>query len=624
MHQHSLVEIFGTAEPPAMLRRLAAGPLEVDIADGAVRAVRWHGVEVLRGVDYPLRDANWGTFPTETIGEEFDEHEGRFAYSRRFHSGGDRFAGTFSCAGTDDGTLSLGLSLSANEDTEVNRAGFVILHPVAGVAGSPLVVTHSDGRIEETAFPQAIAPSQPVFDITALRQGANGVTADIAFSGDVFEMEDQRNWSDASYKTYCRPLSLPTPYALAAGAGVEQRIAIALSGQGAETTASTADAIVPAAPTGRTFPEMALALESGWESDSSAIRMLQPASILLRIDLADPNWPLSLPALLHAASGALDLELVVADTEAEMASSLNSLRDRLAQQDVAPRSVTALPHAYLKSYQPDAVWPDGVTPERAAALAREAFPAAAIGGGMLTNFTELNRHPGAAAAGDFLTHGLTAIVHAADDGSVLQTLEAMPQIFESAESLAPGKPYRLGLVSIGMRSNPYGAALADNPARVRRPMAQHDPRQIGLFGAAWMVGAVAATASSAVERLALAAPAGPFGLVEGERLRPLYHAFLGLSRLQGRERLVVAAPPDLAAVAVQSPEGSALIVANLTADTREVALPEAAQIVILDAARQDPRWLQSAPRVTARKLTLAPHAVAFASIGPQDCFGAAQ
>ena len=35
--------------------------------------------------------------------------------------------------------------------------------------------------------------------------------------GDAFEMEDQRNWMDASYKTYVRPLALPWPYTIAQG-----------------------------------------------------------------------------------------------------------------------------------------------------------------------------------------------------------------------------------------------------------------------------------------------------------------------------------------------------------------------------------------------------------------------
>ena len=30
----------------------------------------------------------------------------------------------------------------------------------------------------------------------------------IRFEGDLFEMEDQRNWTDASYKTYSTPLRI--------------------------------------------------------------------------------------------------------------------------------------------------------------------------------------------------------------------------------------------------------------------------------------------------------------------------------------------------------------------------------------------------------------------------------
>ena len=36
--------------------------------------------------------------------------------------------------------------------------------------------------------------------------------------GDAFEMEDQRNWADASFKTYVRPLPKPRPYVIAEGA----------------------------------------------------------------------------------------------------------------------------------------------------------------------------------------------------------------------------------------------------------------------------------------------------------------------------------------------------------------------------------------------------------------------
>ena len=50
--------------------------------------------------------------------------------------------------------------------------------------------------------------------------------------GDAFEMEDQRNWTDASYKTYVRPLALPWGYTLAKGSRHEQSVRLSFTGGG--------------------------------------------------------------------------------------------------------------------------------------------------------------------------------------------------------------------------------------------------------------------------------------------------------------------------------------------------------------------------------------------------------
>jgi len=51
----------------------------------------------------------------------------------------------------------------------------------------------------------------------------------ISFAGDIFEMEDQRNWTDASFKTYSRPLELPFPYELRDAEVVEQSISLSVT-----------------------------------------------------------------------------------------------------------------------------------------------------------------------------------------------------------------------------------------------------------------------------------------------------------------------------------------------------------------------------------------------------------
>ncbi len=624
MDTENLTKIFGTAESVPPNRVLRAGSLAVAIGGGALRGIWWNNTEVLRGIDYPIRDENWGTHPVEELDSSIEEGEGQFAYRRSFRSG--PFEGEFSAQGDASGHLALRLRLVAQADGRVNRAGFVVLHPVAGFAGSPLAVTHSDRRTEQTTFPTSISPSQPVFDIEALRQDANGVIAEIRFGGEVFEMEDQRNWSDASYKTYCRPLSKPYPYTIAKGEVVEQTITLSLSGAGAAASGGDAAGLALGGPTGYPMPTIALALQPGWEAEPETLadlRELAAGSTLLRLDLTQGGQD-KLDTLRQSVFGELDLELVVSDDPSEIRPQLQACAETLRRAGLSPARITALPKAFLKSYQPDAQWPQGASPEDATAALREIFPGTRIGSGMLTNCSELNRYRSIAGFGDFLTHSTTAIVHAADDVSVIQTLEALPQIFASAESLAPGKPYRLGLVSIGMRSNPYGADVAKNPDRVRRAMAIEDPRQRGQFAAAWMIGALAATASSRVESLALAAPSGPFGLIDrAGHLYPAFHAFTALAQLQGQPRLGLKTPTGIAGLAVTSGASLHLILSNLSAEPQELALPSSGSILLLDTSTlyesaRDPHWLETAARQNTGLITLEPYASAFIRLATQE------
>src|SRR3712207_13638 len=62
-------------------------------------------------------------------------------------------------------------------------------------------------------------------------EAAPGLRVTCRLEGDTFEMEDQRNWTDASYKTYVRPLALPWPYKLDAGTELEQAVTVTVEGR---------------------------------------------------------------------------------------------------------------------------------------------------------------------------------------------------------------------------------------------------------------------------------------------------------------------------------------------------------------------------------------------------------
>ena len=489
---------------------LRSGRLSALIADGDLRRVAFDGHEVLRRVSYPVRDADWGTMQTETRAERLDG--GR--YERQFRATEGAFEGVFRAEATGEARLVATVEIRFLADSVVYRTGFTLLNHIAGEAGTAVTVSHPRGGVEQATFPRLIAPAQPARDIVGLSHRAGPVAVDIAMAGDVFEMEDQRNWSDASYKTYCRPLSLPRPYPVRAGEVIRQSVTLTLS-PAAEREASAAFAGSATAP----LPEVLLAHEPGI-SGAQALAGFPGIPVLFRVSGAVPD------AGLAALSGRdLSLEIVFADI-----ADLNLQIARCRAAGLSPGRVVALPAGYLKSHQPEGPWPDGARPEDAFPVLRAAFPAAAIGGGSLTNFTELNRCRPDATAVDFLTFGNTAIVHAADDMSVRETLEAIPQIIGSATALAAGKPLHLGLLSIGMRSNPYGAGVAPNPERARLPMAMDDPRQASGFAAAYTVALLAHAAAGDVASLALAMPDGPLG-AEG---RPLADVVRRAAALAGR------------------------------------------------------------------------------------------
>src|SRR3546814_13671647 len=120
---------------------------------------------------------------------------------------------------------------------------------------------------------------------------------------------------------------------------------------------------------------------------------------------------------------------------------------------------------------------------------------------MFSYFTELNRKRPPVGLLDFVSHATCPIVHAADDRSVIQTLEAIPHIVRSARAIVGEAPYRLGPSTIGMRQHPYGSRTMDNPDRGRVQMAGVDQRQDGRLAAAVAHGHVAASEGGGIAQL---------------------------------------------------------------------------------------------------------------------------
>jgi hypothetical protein len=114
-----------------------------------------------------------------------------------------------------------------------------------------------------------------------------------------------------------------------------------------------------------------------------------------------------------------------------------------------------------------------------------------------------------------------------------------------------------------------------------------DPRQRGLFGAAWTLGLAAAAAQGGLDAIALSSATGPQGLIysrashaqpwfddAGATVYPIYHVMAGLGGLSGARRLdtVSSAPGKVTALAARTKHGAVLWLANLTAEKQRVKI----------------------------------------------------
>ncbi len=639
------IMLFGTNEPVVPPVFLEAGPLSAELEAGNLRYIRFHGREMLRAVSFIVRDRNWGTYRPDISDLRIEQASDTFAvsYDALAKDGVQEFRYRARITGNADGRLTFEAEGEALTDFVTNRTGFVVLHPIAGVSGEPCTVEHVDGRTVETRFPDLIDPVQPMRDLRAIaHRFAPGHTVTCRMEGDTFEMEDQRNWTDASYKTYVRPLALPWPYTLTKGDRVCQRVVLATS----RTSDAAPDLPEPCVKlsverSDRTVPPLGFGLDPKDVEDTvkatDALRIARPHHIVVAYDPGKGHDRATLAGAVGAGQSigaALWLECVVRSLEG-YAAEIAELGRTVRSLGAPFRTVLVSPAPDLKCTLPGSPWPPCPPLAELYHAARQAFPGVRLGGGMFSFFTELNRKRPPAHLLDLVTFTTAAIFHAGDDRSATEGLESLPAMAKTMRSFIGDRPYHVGPSAIGLRDNPYGEAPTPNPDNIRQAANGMDPRQRGLLAAAWAVGYMAHFVRGGASAITLGGGVGDFGLVhtrapyakpwfdEHGGFYPVFHVFRGLAALGGARAVNVVSsyPRGVQAIGAEVDGGVQMWIANLTGEDQEVELSDApSRIAVLDensfaAAASAPDVLDrlARPRATNR-LRLLPYAVA--RLGP--------
>ena len=605
-------------------RELSAGPLHVLLAGGELRYLTVLRDEVLRRVYVAVRDEHWGTIepvvsnvvaeqrykaplgaPVEATGlsgrlgrprgqrpepppefrkgefsgfhAEFDAHHRRGDIDFAWH--GTVTAGYALTGATARMEIRFEMDGVARSTFRTNRTGICVLHPtpksqdVTPVA----LVKHVSGKSTRAKLPYFVSPGAPFTDVQAFTHWpwpGTVVSCTVEFEGDAFETEDQRNWGDASYKTYSRPQTLPAPFTLKKGQKLRQSVGIEVvvrnyrPARGHRRVLPRADRAaginvlsegVGHARGMGTLPKLGVARGAASAELAAADReRLRDLNLShLRVDLSDVEAPTDIsPSALGAVADAKDL-VVPLEVALHLRPAHNGDRSTLAS-----RLVPILREAGVVRFIVYEVGQPLASPQAVAAVKQDVaklFPRAPVGPGAAGGFVDLNRNRPRDAGTPLLAWPLNPQMHSTDDLTVFENLPAHCDTVCSARVFAPAAALCVGPVTLHRPPDP--AATATPGSQLLAP----DPRQRTDVAAAWTLGSIKYLAEAGATSATYYQATGPFGLMHGGETFPVYHVLADVGEFAGGEVLATdtTEPRWLAALTLRKGGRLRVLVANL-------------------------------------------------------------
>jgi D-apionolactonase len=588
---------YGTSEPLPEARVLRAGPLTLSYEAGDLRYVKLGDKEIIRRLYVAVRHEHWGTVAGAIYNEQIKQNADSFeiTYESLHKHNETAFVWKALIRGDANGHITFEMNGEALSTFLRNRIGFCVLHPIRECSGVEATIEHVDGSSSTAPFPLNIAPQfvvngiiQPVHPFSEMRSLRHAVTpkvqAEIQFLGDIFETEDQRNWIDGSYKTYCTPLRLPWPVEIKKSEKLQQSVSLTLQGTLPNITSASEKVIIITPGDGMTtLPSIGLSVAShGEELTERELEHLRKLSLAhLRVDLTlSEKYQAKLKQAVvqvKALNVKLELALLLSDNaEAELESIVRNLQD-------APLLNVIIFHVV-----------EFCTSERWLRLARDIFRAHDINvpiyGGSNAYFTHINAEKPPIDALDGVVYSVNPQVHAFDNASITETCEAISSTVQTARTFMGDTPLAISTVTLKSRYNPYDKAKRVPSSNELPP--QVDVRQLSLFGAAWTLGSLKYMAESGVlEYATFYETTGWGGVMEKEGgsplpdkfpsvaggVFPLYHVFADVAEFVNGEVMKSGSsqPLKIESLVLCKENKQRVLVANMTPEAQTVRLEQA-------------------------------------------------
>jgi hypothetical protein len=580
---------YGKDEPLPERVPLCAGPLSMIYENGDLRYVRLGNKLALLRLYWAVRDSGWGTVSNVISNVAMDVKPDAFHLSYdatcQDANHGIDFRARVTMVGEADGSISAEMDGTAHSTFMRNRLGFCVLHP-AEQAGCECIVEHVDGNSEQAKLPKTIYAYQPVEPFSEMRglrvKLGKETWINIRLNGDTFEMEDQRNWTDASYKTFCTPLRLPYPVEVKAGTRVRQTVSLRVEGdkdkgtrQKAHGTKNTNGVYfsilnssfnIPALGVGQRYAGKAL---TGKQAER--LRALKLKHLRVDLNLGEANVVRELQRATRdsAAVGApLQAALYISpDNAAAQLRALSGLLEMLGPQ---VSHWLIYPAIESQVFAP----PVRVLVEAARAQLGSYNKKAQFFAGTDADFIFANKqahaYKGVAAMDGFCVCS-NPQVHAFDNASLAETLAAQSILVQSAKKLVQNKPVLVSPMTLRPRWNAYvtGAAIRGAPLS--------DVRQTSLFGAGWLLGSLKYLAEAGAAGVTYFETVGERGLMDTS-VYPMWHVLADVGEFAKGEVVASKSSEPLKVeglvlrIGTRGKQRTRLMLANMTDEVQTILL----------------------------------------------------
>ena len=521
--------------------RVEHGDFTFDLARAAVRNVRYRNVQIIDLLYTAIRPWDWSTLDPDQHSEDVKVTGDICVITIK-----DSFAGALNAQTeitiSKDNKFTVAYELRGLAEYSVNRWGICFCLNSADWMGSTV---KSQGN--EYQLPAAISPQRVVDGVTqGLFPAANEMlfaatdqrSIKVVSTGKVLEAEDQRNWTDNTYKIYSGSLSEPRPFVTSAGSLWQQSVTFEISPpnkqvpDGSKIVVNEIDSLPSIGLQFNTDSLLPLdALNNAlFLLDIDHIRINEESLTAQKINTVSTNGLIVEAALLSSHSGD-QLHRDIEHLNKQIPAGSRILIQREGREIV---EIGDLPkNQSLSSFIPG------------------------------TDAYLVDLHRNKYQFGESISYSMVPTVHSSDVETIFKTLYTQRESIQFAQEFLAQRVL-VSPITFSTRGNPETGHARDQRINFANPEMALRIRTIE--GAAWTLGSIFALASAGAYSGTWHELFGEFGIIypDGDAIKfsPTFHALAALGAHHAHE-ITIATSLDNSWVAFENREAKKIVVTSL-------------------------------------------------------------